>query len=320
MIRHFQNGPFLHAIAWSIGRGYTPQCFTSNRWGNAEGPLRFGAHAPTRKEQIPPEAVREPLADVYLKRSGVARARSAPRSTVLAAVLGKELAGVLGAPEERTGDRVGVGIVASTVITPVFWEFESVGITKGWNQCNPMLLPASIPSGVPTAVSSATGCRASAITFADGPGGVAAAIEHAYLDLRFDRADAYIVIAADEVCEPISRSMDSLGLKRDALDGASGLLLTREPRSSSDWQICFAGVLADQHSPTCLPELDGGLWRDALRLVSEIGDRHAMHTGVILPMALLEAVKSDAAAAVVEIGLADAPRTVVGLKRAGAVV
>lgn len=315
MIRHFENGPFLHAIAWSIGRGYTPQCFTSDHWAGAEGPLRFGAHAPTRKEQIPPEAVKEPLADVYLKRSGVARARSAPRSTVLAAVLGKELAAILGTPEERVGDRVGVGIVASTAITPVFWEFESVGITKGWNLCNPMLLPASIPSGVPTAVSSSTGCRASAITFGDGPGGVATAIEHAYLDLRFDRADAYMVIAADEVCEPISRSMESLGIERDTLDGASGLLLTRQARSANDWQICFAGVLADHHSP----ELGDSLWADAPRLVAEIGDQHAMHTGVVLPVALLEAVKSDAVAAVVEIGLAGAPRTVVGLKRAGAV-
>ena len=311
MTNVLEKGPYLHALGWTQGETYDVAARHSGDWAGLVRTLSFAENeAPTLRTAVSREAMLAPLPPALLKASGVARARSAARSTVLSALLCRELAKFVSAREGFNGDRVGLGIVSCSAIVPVFWKFESVGVGDSWGNTDTMLLPASIPSSVVTAASTVTNFHATASTFADGAAGMVGAMEHAYLDFFHDRADFSLVVCAEEACVPMIDAMTGLQIAREPIDGAAGMVLSRERLASSDWQVCFAEIVSADGTQA-LP--DG--WDHAPRLSLAYNDRCTAYTGTAVPQALHLAMSTDGDSAVVDVLLKDRCRCLIGLRR-----
>lgn len=311
MIRLLDNGPFLHATAWTAGPDYTIQLSTGDGWGVGEPTIAFDAgRQPRMLAPLSVEQLLAPLAPPLLRSSGVDRARSAAKSTVLSALLAKSLVQTFNGQPGFDGKRVGVGIVSSSAIVPIFWKFESVGVSDSWQNTDTMLLPASIPSAVGTATSKVTDSHATAITFADGAVGMFSAIEHAYLCFFHGRADYFMVIAAEEGCLPMMDAMAKMGVTREVIDGAAGFVLSRERLSEGDWQVSFVDTVPSGQ----VAELPAG-WADVPRFVVTFDDHFAAYTGAVVPQAIAQVAKTDAVQVVVEIVMAGRASSLLGLRR-----
>ncbi len=311
MINVLKEGPYLHALGWTGGESYDVAARSSSEWASLDRTLSFPEdESPTLKTPIAREVVLAGLPPALLKASGVARARSAAKSTVLSALLCRELAKFVSTRDSFNGDRVGLGIVSCSAIVPVFWKFESVGVGDSWANTDTMLLPASIPSSVVTAASTVTNFHATALTFADGAAGMVGAIEHAYLDFFHDRADFSLVVCAEEACLPMIDAMTGLDITREPVDGAAGMVLSRKRLADSDWQVCFADIVSFKE-PSVLP----AGWANAPRLKVGYHDRCTAYTGTALPQAVHLATSTDSDVAVVEMLLKDRGRCVLGLRR-----
>lgn len=299
MVNLFENGPYIHAMGWTGGARYDVVSDNSEAFGALQRTLEFANNSyPKRKAPVALEDMLAPLPKELLKSSGVPRARSAAKSTVLASILGRSLARFVASRPDFNGDRGAIGVVSFSATVPVFWAFESVGVGQSWDRTDTMLLPASIPSSVVTMVSTMTGFHASAATFGNGAAGMVAAVEHAYLDFLHDRADYALAICAEEACTPLRDAMHGLDMPREAIDGAAGLLLVRDRMAPTDWQICFAETMSS-HAPRSL----GPDWRNAPRIQIEYSDGCSAYTGTALPQALHAAMQLGATRAVVEITL-----------------
>jgi hypothetical protein len=214
-----------------------------------------------------------------MRGSGVARARSAAKGTVFAALLGKQLLETVSEREQYHGNRVGVAVASSSAITPIAWEFETIGLSKGWDKTDTMLLPSSIPSAITTQTSAVFDTHAAAIAFQDGAFGVCAALEYVHLSFTHQRSDYFVVIGAEEVCQVQCSALAALGDQRPWIDGAAGLVLSRAPRSDDDWQLGLCSNVAEGATPA-LPEE----WADAATLDIDIGGNATLFPRPLFPM------------------------------------
>lgn len=312
MISHFKDGPlYLHAAGWTQGESYEAAVNTGDNWRLHASTLDFHGEAGVQLKRVAcVEPLLKPLPRSVTKASGIARATWAAKSTVFAALLAKGLIGTVNAQPDKSGDRVGIGIVSSSSIVPIFWQFESVGVADDWGKTDTMLLPASIPSAVGTASSTVTDSHATAITFSDGALGMVSAIEHAYLGFVHDRADYFLIIGAEEASVPIMTSMTSMGVQRPIVDGAAGFVLCRERLSEGDWRIDFVAVEAADRKAELPQE-----WTHALRFQVQLADPYVSYTSTLLPQAIVQAISTDAQAVVVEFSLRGRATARIGLTR-----
>ena len=309
MVNLFENGPYLHALGWIAGAQYEVSAANAEGLGALQRTMDFvdGSY-PTLKTAVTSDELLAPLPKELLKSSGVPRARSAAKSTVLASILGKSLTKYVDTQPGFDGDRGSIGVVSNSAIVPVFWAFEGVGVGQSWDRTDTMLLPASIPSSVVTMVSTVTGFHASAASFGDGVAGMTAALEQAYLHFVHDRADYAVVIATEEACTPMMTSMQTLGIAREPIDGASGVLLTRKRLSASDWQICFAETFPEK-TPRCMPPD----WSAAPRIRVTYPDGCSAYTSTAAPQAMHAAMQLGAPKVVVEFVLKGHATCLIGL-------
>lgn len=314
MITHLKHGPFLRAIGWVGGRDRAVQSRPSSQF-NELTPLVHLAHgaSPVVIDPMSREDMLAALPPTVLKGSGVARARSATKSTVLAALLSKELAPYISNLPNFDGKRVGLAVVTSSAIVPVFWRFESVGVSESWDHTDTMLLPASIPSGVVTAASTVTDFHATAVTLGEGAVGMVSAIELAHLNFVHDRADHFLVVASEEASETMLDAMAATSRSRSIVDGSAGYVLSKERLAPEDWQIAFYGTQS-LNQTVDLPED----WSDAhvFRVVME--GPFSLYTSNLLPVALVAALNCQNKKAVLEFELPGASTSFVGFRRQAA--
>ncbi len=311
MLHELKNGPYLSAIGWTDPSTHAPASRSSSEWAKLEPTVEFDVHGhPTRRIAIDLLSRCEPLSKEYLKSSGVARARSAAKSTIFAAVLARKLAGHLKGLEHPEGIRVSLGAITSSAVVPIVWQFESVGLTDSWENADTMLLPASIPSSMVTAISHVTNFHASAVNYAGGASAVFEAMEHAYLDFFHDRADHALILCAEEVSMPLVDCMKTLGLNRDPLDGASGFVLSREEINPSDWQIAFTGSIEPGREHQFDPS-----WDDAARFVVAFADDCPIYTSTVVPQAMQLATSSTKRGAILDVRMGQGLRHVMGMRR-----
>lgn len=313
MITEFKQNLYLHAAGWTQGDRYDVKVITGDGWAAHPSPLDFHGEAGVRHTtRVCVETLLEPLPRELVKASGVARATWAAKSTVFAALLAQGLVKTVNDQPDKRGDRVGIGIVSFSAIVPIFWRFESVGLSEGWHRTDTMLLPAAIPTAVGTASSTITDSHATAITFADGALGMFNAIEHAYLGLIHDRFDYFLAMGAEEASMPILNAMTRLGVNRPVVDGAAGFVLTREKLSEGDWRIDFIETQPPGHA-SGVPQS----WAAVPRFTVTLPDSFAAYTATLVPHALAQAISTDADAVLVELTMHGRVTARVGLTRPG---
>lgn len=149
-ITTLKNGPYVHAIGWTRKQDNSVCVATRLAWTNLVNPFDFDGVGGYRLRDEAPVTCPTEIPLPVLRSSGVARARSAAKGTVFAALLGKQLLGTVSGRENYHGNRVGVAVASSSAITPIAWEFETVGLRKGWDKTDTLLLPSSIPSAITT--------------------------------------------------------------------------------------------------------------------------------------------------------------------------
>lgn len=309
MVSSFEQGPYIHALGWTGGSQYDLNTHASTDFDKLQRTLAFSPGTyPTLKTPAAREETLAALPKDLLKSSGVPRARSAAKSTVLASILGKSLAQLVQDRPGYDGDRGSIGVVSNSAIVPVFWTFEGVGVGQSWDRTDTMLLPASIPSSVVTMVSTMTGFHASAASFGNGAAGMVAAVEQAYLNFLHGRADYAVVICAEEACMPMIDAMHSLDVPREPIDGAAGLLLSRQRLADTDWQISFAETASAHASPELPAE-----WKDVPRVQVVYADGCSAYTGTAMPQALHEAMQLGSKKALIEITLSGQTNCLIGL-------
>jgi len=242
----FESPVYLRAAGWVGGLAREVQVSGGESLGALKALVELEGDGSARSVSgMTLEDMLLPLPAAVLKASGVARARSAAKCTVFASVLARSLRPYASANPEADKDAVGLGVVCTSAITPIFWRFEAVGLTEGWDNTDTMLLPASIPSAVVTAASTATDFHATAMTFGDGAVGVFNAIEHAYVGMRNERFSSFMLLTSDEACTHTLDALKALGVDRDVVDGASGLVLCSKPGSADDWRVGFVSINGD---------------------------------------------------------------------------
>lgn len=273
------NGPHLHGIGW-LNNDYSVATLAMASSGqDLHGPVVFDGSG--GYEFRPGMRLPDELPVAVGRSSGVARARSAAKSTVYAALLGKNLLQTLD-NAQIPGERVGVGIAATSDTTYISHEFESVGVRNGWGKTDTMLLPSSIPSAITTQTSAVFDTHAAAIAFQAGARGMCAALEYAHLSFTHRRSDAFLIIGADETCTVQSQALDALEDPRARTTGASGMVLTSKPMASSgSWQLTIC-TLAPHGETIELPED----WDDAQRLTVNIPNASTIFTASLVPLAL----------------------------------
>lgn len=306
MITNFENGPFVHAVGWTSSH-HDVGLHTAGSWAAVDAPVVFGTlDAEPRltylNQATPPV---RPLPQQVLRASGVARARSAAACTVYAGLVAKTLRKALAetqqawGPSSTPGDAIGIAVVSCSANVQVFFDFESVGVARSWHDTDAMLLPASIPSAGCTAASMVTDSQASAITLGDGLYGVCAAIEHAHLLFHHDRASQLLLLATEEVSQPMTRALQALRDRRAVYDGCAGLLLSAAALSPSDWQVCAMAIVPEgQIVQIAKP------WRSGSRVQVHLDNRLMAFTSTWMPLAVLQAMRfgeeTDKAAALIE--------------------
>ncbi|MBA5606566.1 hypothetical protein H3H36_14510 [Duganella sp. FT3S] len=304
------NGPYLHALGW-LQHDYRVVARTlGEAWQGTDNPVVFdgaGAYAlrpgPRLPDDLPPAVARG---------SGVARSRSAAKSTVYAAMVGKCLLQTLAA-SHIDGQRLGVAIAATSDTTGISLEFETVGVRDGWHRTDTMLLPSSIPSAITTQTSAVFDTHAAAIAFDDGARGMCAALEYAYLSFLHGRADAFLVIGADEICPVHAQALEALGDGRPRVSGAAGMVLTRAPLAASEhWQLAICAQAAAGEAI----ELPGD-WDDAARLAINLPNAMNNLTAALLPLAMQQLLSGATQRALLLFNMdsAGGSRFVLGLQR-----
>jgi len=312
-IKPLANGPYLHALGWTGGPPYAAMARNSAQFSELLPRLSFADNRAALLVRDDADTLKAKLAELplpFLRSSGVARARNAARSTVFGAMLAKELRATFADNTAIVGDRVGIAMVSSSAIVPIFWRFESVGLADSWQRTDTMLLPASIPSSVVTAASTVTGSHAAALTLTDGAFGMLAGIEHAFLSFFHDRSDAFMVIGGDEAFQPMVDAAASINARIEVLDGAAGMVLTREAVSPGGWQVCFAQTISDKQAP-----LFDDAWSHADVLRVDCGDRLTAYTAALVPHAIHHALDTDADSVVIDFIVKDRARGLLGLRR-----
>lgn len=310
MLSNFTNGPYVHAFAWTTPRYEVHTCDSSNCAAVAPAVTFEPGVAPRRIGAVPFDQMMADLPTPLMRASGVPRARSASKSAVFGGLVGKALIKSAAAALSNDGDRMGVAVVSSSSIIPIFWQFEGVGVSDSWSHTDTMLLPASIPSAVGTAASMVTGSHAAAVTFGDGAFGMCSAIEHAYLAFAHDRADYFMLLGAEEANKPMRDALIMLDDEREIMDGCAGALLSRTPLASTDWQVCaLAWVPVDELVYIAEP------WSTAPRVHVSMGSRLMAYTSMLMPFALHKAMTSDGETALVEFQVAERGSFMLALRR-----
>jgi hypothetical protein len=252
-------------------------------------PVTFDKRGSYVCPDVPENEMLDPLPLALMRASGVPRARSVAKSTVFAALLGRDLLKQLATTIAYDGDRVGVAVASSSAIAPIAWEFESVGMKSGWSRTDTMLLPSSIPSAITTQTSAVFGTHASAISFQDGVLGACAAFEHIYLSFLHQRSDYFLFIGAEEVCHVQHRALRMLDGKRPLIDGAAGAVLSRQRLSPHDWQLRLMGHCFDDRS-IVLP----GEWSDVPVHCVTCDSHLTVYSSTLLPFLLHQAFSTGA--------------------------
>ncbi|MBB5393826.1 MULTISPECIES: hypothetical protein [unclassified Herbaspirillum] len=292
-INTLDNGPYVRAIGWIHKQDHSVRVASHSKWADLENPIDFSDTGDYRIKDIATTTCSTDIPLSVMRSSGVARARSAAKGTVFAALLGKQLLETVSDKENYHGNRVGMAVASNSAITPIAWEFETVGLIKGWDKTDTLLLPSSIPSSITTQISATLDTHAAAISFQDGAFGVCAAIEYAHLSFIHQRSDYFLIIGAEEICPVQCNALAALDDQRPWLDGAAGLMLARVPNSENDWQLAFCGNLAEGTAYT-LPED----WTDAAILKIEIKSSATLFTSPLVPYALHHLFMSAASKAV----------------------
>lgn len=275
------GGPYVHAMGWTCNQDHSTSVGTGSEWASLMNPFEFSGTGPYECREAAPVACPTSIPLPVMRGSGVARARSAAKGTVLAALLGKRLLQTVSGLDNYHGDRVGVAVASSSAITPIAWEFETVGLLKGWDKTDTLLLPSSIPSAITTQTSAVFQTHAAAIAFQDGIFGVCAAMEYAHLSFAHQRSDYFLVIGADEVCQIQCSALAALGDRRPWIDRAAGLVLSRSPQAIGDWQLALSGNTGEGLTPPLPPA-----WADADRLEVEVASNATLFTAPLVPYAL----------------------------------
>lgn len=286
MIKTIENGPYVHSIGWTVKPNFSATLASSGNFSDIRCPAEFCDNGTyTLKDQTSISDMFTPLSLALLRSSGIARARSAAKSTVFAALLGKELLGLIKDIPGYDGGQVGVAITSSA-ITPIAWEFEKVGLERGWLKTDTMLLPSSIPSAIATQVSAALGIHATAIAFQDGAFGFCAAFEQVHLSFIHGRSQYFLLMGAEELCEVQHRALLELNENRPKVDGAAGLLLTKRPKTTSDWQL---GLCENMSTKMVLPSP----WDDVMPFRLRFPSHLALFSSLFVPYALQQAFSVD---------------------------
>jgi len=305
-----ENGPYVNSIGWTRKPDHAAVAAGAAADAPMANPFDFdGAGGYRLKDE---DAGRAPtdLPLPLMRSSGVARARSASKSTILAALLGKQLIATVSARSDYDGNRTGVAVASSTAITPVTWEFETVGVRNGWLKTDTMLMPSSIPSAITTQTSAVFDTHATAIAFQDGAFGLCAAIEHAYLSFAHNRSDYFLVIGSEEICAVQCDALDALSDGRPRVDGASGLVLGRSPHTPDDWRLAFCFNDTSEQAPS----LPAG-WEDAEVLDLTIPSRPTAFTATLVPHALHHLFERAGGRAVLVCSMPGRGRYLVGFER-----
>ncbi|NOT89875.1 MAG: hypothetical protein HOP03_17110 [Lysobacter sp.] len=306
----FENGPYVNSIGWTNKPDHAVVAATKALYSSMVNPVEFDGAGGYRVKDGDAACVPTDLPLPLMRSSGVARARSAAKSTIFAALLGKELIATVSARSDYNGDRTGVAVASSTAITPIAWEFETVGLHKGWSKTDTMLLPSSIPSAITTQTSAVFDTHAAAIAFQDGAFGVCAAIEHAYLSFAHNRSDYFLVIGSEEICGVQCDALDALNDDRPRIDGASGLVLGKSPCTPDDWRLAFCfNAMSDEQSA-----LPGG-WGDAEVLDLSISGSATVFTATLVPYALHQLFERAGSRAVLVCSMPERGKYFVGFER-----
>lgn len=280
-ITTLKNGPYVHAIGWTCKQDHSACVATRSSWARLTNPFDFDGVGGYRLKDETPVACPTDIPLPVMRSSGVARARSAAKGTVFAALLGKQLLGTVSGQENYHGNRVGVAVASGSAITSIAWEFETIGLRKGWDKTDTLLLPSSIPSAITTQTSAVFGTHAAAIAFQDGIFGICAAIEYAHLSFVHQRSDYFLIIGAEEVCQIQCSALLALGDQRPWIDGAAGLVLSSTPKSTGDWKLVLCGSVAEG-AVQVLPEE----WEDAAALEVDIESSATLFSAPLVPYAL----------------------------------
>lgn len=328
MITNYPQGLFIHALSWTTPQHEAVLCSsTATEAQLAEQaklvapPINFDM-----ADGVPRLACLDntdgqpaPLSLQVMRASGVPRARSAARCTVFAALVAKalrtSLADALQASSSlASGDEVGIAVVSNSATVQIFFQFESVGVSRSWKDTDAMLLPASIPSAGCTAASMVTDSHASAVTFGDGLYGVCAALEHAQLLFHHGRARHLLLLATEEANAPMARALATLGDLRAVYDGCAGLLLSSQPLAPSDWQLAALAIIPEGGTVRI-----NAPWLQGSRVRVHLDNPLSAFTSQLLPLALHEAmrfgVQSGHTTALVEFHVAGRGSVLMALQR-----
>jgi hypothetical protein len=305
-----KDGPYVNAMGWTQGAGHDPVAALGEQFNALSTPIEFiGEGKYALRRDAPPPRVTE-IALPTMRASGIARSRSAAKATVLAGLLGKKLLESTASVGVVDGQQVAIAVASSSAITPIAWEFETVGLSRGWDKTDTMLLPSSIPSAITTQTSAAFDTHAAAIAFQDGAFGVCAAMEYAYLALRQGRAGHMLVMGAEEICQIQCDALTALADPRPRIDGAAGVMLGRSPLSPDDWRLALCGnvVTADCGDYP-------GQWEGATRLSVDLPGHATLYSSHLIIYALHHLFSRAAGQAVLECTLPGRGKYVLGFEQ-----
>jgi hypothetical protein len=273
-----QNGPYLHGLGWLKNDYSVVAASMSSSWQGEVNPINFDGSG---SYQLCSQCITAEIPMSVVRSSGVARPRSAAKSTIYAALLGKGLLETLShAPV--SGERVGVAVACKSDTASISYAFESSGVRNGWSKTDTMLLPSSIPSAITTQTSAVFNAHAAALAFEDGAMGMCAALEYVYLSFAHQRSDAFLIIGADEFCTIQAQALDALEDKRPRAAGASGMILTRMPLAAAgNWQLVICAQACNGEAVE-IPES----WNGAARLSINIPNFLPIFTAQLIPLAV----------------------------------
>jgi hypothetical protein len=141
-------------------------------------------------------------------------------------------------------------------------RFEMRGLTEGWHVVDPLLLPSTLPSALPTQVAMALGAKALSLACAGGVLGIFHAIEIAALTLLRADADAVLVVSAEEQTRVQRDAYERLGWTPVPGEFAIGFAAARGSHGRRLGFIAYSDprdpvVPDDWSAATCFTARDG---------------------------------------------------------------
>lgn len=310
-----QNGPYIYATG-CVSRPELAARTALAAEEFSDAPIRFsddGSYEIVHEFSI--EEMKKPLERPILKASGVARARNSSRSTVFAALLAHEFIKYIKDFPDFDRNRVALGLCNCSASASLSWEFESEGITLGWDRSNTMLMPSCLPSSIGTQLSAAIDTHAATITFLDDILGVGAAFRYMYTSFFHDRSDYAFIISAEEFSPVHERGIQKFIGTRPLcclMDGAAGVLLTRKKLTDSAWQLALCDHVSASGTLS-LPES----WKHA-KSISLMLDEEASLSTLLFPYALQHLIKTkDADKILLTFGIKARGTFALGFQRVG---